>query len=747
MIGRTISHYKILEKLGEGGMGIVYKAQDVKLDRTVALKFLSRQALESDSEKERFVNEAKAAAALNHPNICTVYEIDETDKRIYIAMEYVECRTLERQITDGTVELDDAVDYAIQIAEGLQEAHDKGIVHSDIKPSNILVTSKCQAKIADFGLARLCCEVAPAKAKSIMGTAAYMSPEQTRGDDLDNRTDIWSLGVILFEMVTGRHPFKGEYEQAMVYSILNEDPESPASIRERVPPDLDTIVLKALVKDRDSRYESVTEILGDLTKLREDMKAGVAAAVADSETHLPSIAVLPFENLSPDAEQAYFCDGLAEEIMSALTHVEGLRVVARSSAFAFRGKGMGIREIGGELRVGALLEGSVRKFENRIRVTAQLVNVADGYHIWSDKYDSTLEDIFAIQDEISLAIVRNLKPSLLSGEKERVLERHTVDVEAYNLYLKGRWFWDKRTEEALKKAIDYFKQAVDRDPSYALAYAGIADSYNDLPTYSSYPPASAYPKAKEAALKALDLDDTHAEAHASLGLIKAEYEWDWDGAEEEFKRALELNPAYSTARHWYATLFMYLGRWDEAVREVRRALEPDPLCLVINRSLGMILCAAGKCDEAIEVLQRTIELDPNFVYTHQLLGQVYLRKSVYDKALVEFGIEKDSLGSWNPYLENWIGITYAMKGEKNKARAVLDEVSRKSKSMYVSPFQVAHLCFALGENDRGFQLLTKAFEERDLWTRFLKVRSPLFPESVRSDPRFTKMLDKLRLGA
>jgi len=445
MINKIISHYKILEKLGEGGMGVVYKAQDTKLKRIVALKFLTPQALGNKEERIRFFNEAQTAALLDHPNICTIYEIDEVNDQIFIATAYVEGESLKQKLESGPLKLEEALKIAIQVAEGLKEAHDKDIVHRDIKSANIMVTNKGQAKIMDFGLAKSTVGIPETKTEVTMGTVAYMSPEQASGEDADQRTDIWSLGVVLYEMLSGQLPFKGDYNQALMYSILNQKPESIKTLRSNVPLELEQIINKALGKSPDSRYQSAKEIcieLKNVSKSSESVK----------EKSQPSIAVLPFVNLSADPEQEYFCDGMAEEIINALTHVEGLRVVARTSAFSFRGKVIDIREIGKMLNVKTLLEGSVRKAGNQIRIAAQLVNVADGYHLWSERYDRDIgqlccpEDIFAIQDEISLAIVDNLKVKLFGEEKEKLIKRHTEDIDAYSLYLKGRYFWNKRTE-------------------------------------------------------------------------------------------------------------------------------------------------------------------------------------------------------------------------------------------------------------------------------------------------------------
>jgi len=595
--GTVISHYKIIKKIGSGGMGVVYKAQDTKLKRTVALKFLRPQALGSEEEKTRFVHEAQAAAALDHPNICTVYEIDEAEGHTFISMACIEGQSLKDRIASAPLKLDEVIDIAIQVASGLQEAHEKGIIHRDIKSANIMLTEKGQTKIMDFGLAKLAGGMQLTKTGTTMGTVAYMSPEQARGEEVDHQTDIWSLGVVLYEMVTGQMPFKGEHEQAVIYSILNSDPQPITGLRTGVPMELDRVIAKILGKSADERYPHINDILVDLRSLRKTLESeALKDQDATTKTH-PSIAVLPFTNLSVDKEQEYFCDGMAEEIISALTHVEGLHIVARTSAFAFKGEKLDVREIGKRLNVGTVLEGSVRKAGNRLRISAQLINVADGYHLWSEKYDRDMEDIFAIQDEISLAIVDKLKVKLLGEEKAALVKRYTDNLEAYSLYLKGRYHWSKRTPEGIKKAIQHFKQVIEKDPNYALAHAGLADCYSMLEQARVLPAKEAFPKAKAAVTKALEIDETLAEAHTSLAFVRWYYDWDWAGAEKEFLRAIELNPNYPTGHQWYAVYLAEMGRPAEAISEIKKAQELDPLLVIINIASAWILICARQYDQ------------------------------------------------------------------------------------------------------------------------------------------------------
>jgi len=742
MIGKIISHYKILEKVGEGGMGEVYLAQDTKLNRRVALKFLPVQ-LASDGElKERFKREAQAAAALNHPNIITIHEVAEYETRPFIAMEYVEGESLKDLISKKDLSINEVLDISLQISDGLAVAHRAGIIHRDIKPQNILMGKDGRVRICDFGLAKAKRDITLTQAGSTLGTIGYMSPEQAQGKGTDHRSDIFSLGVVLYEMITSQLPFKGEHDAATIHSIVNDTPEPLARYKSDVPEELQRIVGKAVEKDREVRYQHSDDLRADLGRLKTELETGVGKALETAAEPAPSIAVLPFANLSADKEQEYFCDGMAENIINALTQVEDLRVVARTSAFVFKEKREDIREIGRKLSVRMLLEGSLQKAGNRLRITAQLINVADGYHLWSEKYDRDMEDVFAIQDEISLAIVDKLKLKLLGGAKAKLMKRHTEDLDAYSLYLKGRYFFNKRTEEGLKRSIEYFERAIENDPGYALAYAGLADSYSTLPDYSSVPPKEANPKAKEAAMRALEIDNKLSEAYAALGTIRWG-DWDWEGAEREFLRAIELSPGCETAHWMYAYHLMYMARFDEAIREMKQALELDPLSLAINRNLGQVFYHAGQYDQAIEQLQKTIEMDPHFSYAHLLLGLAYGQKSMYKEALAELEKEKALSGGWDPFAGAWFAPVHVVMGMKGRVQKALDDFTKRSEQAYVPPCGLALLHFALGENDQGFEWLHKAYEASDSWLRVLKI----FPgfASVRSDPRFKALLKKVGL--
>ncbi len=720
MIGQIISHYEITEKLGEGGMGVVYKARDLRLDRPVALKFLPPHLLGNEEVRKRFEREAKAAAALQHPNICPVYEIDEVDGRMFIAMAYLEGEELTKRIEESPLSVERLLDIATQVARGLQEAHSKGVVHRDIKPANIMDTKSGQAVLMDFGLAQLASSSSKLTQEgTTLGTSAYMSPEQTTGETVDHRTDVWALGVVLYEMAAGQAPFQGYYEQAILYSILHEAPEPITALRTGIPPELERIANKCLTKRADERYQTVSDLLADLNALKRRAESAAGRRPSSGTTDArPSIAVLPFENRGRGDEDEYFSDGISEDITSALGKVERLHVAPRSMAFQFKGKRPTPREVGAALNVGHVLEGSVRRAGNRVRINVELIAIEEGCQVWSERYDRVMEDIFAIQDEISQAIVENLKVKLARSEKDLLAKRYTENLEAYNLCLRGRYCWYRRSLEGIRRAIGFYEQALAEDPEYALAHSGLADCHTLLGFYGPVPANEATPRAEAAALKALQIDAGLAAAHASMGAVHALYHWDWKGADRELRRAIELDPSYAVGHLWHGILALTpTGRLDEALAAWQRAAELDPVTPVVNMGPALILILQRQYDRAIEEIGKLFELDPSFHWAHYCLGSVYLQKRDYEKAIA--ALEQMNLPPWR---DGHLGYAYAVAGQPEKAHKLIEELQSGSQPEHQAPYHLAMIYSGLGETDKAFECLTRACDQRSTQLWWIKVR-------------------------
>lgn len=756
MIGKIIGHYKILAKIGSGGMGVVYRAEDTRLKRTVAIKFLPATIAGQEKDRERFRIEAQAAAALNHPNIATIHAIEETEGKspgdqgeMFIVMEYIEGQSLLDVIQANNdagkfMTVQDTMNYALQITAGLQAAHENGVVHRDIKPANIMLTSKNQIKVLDFGLAKTTHPTRFTQAGMTLGTIAYMSPEQTRGDEVDQRTDIWSLGVVLYEMLCGELPFKGHYEQAIIYSILNEDPPSLSNLNPEVSDDISSVIEKALQKTLEDRFQNTKDFLADLQNIGPGKKIEPVQLQEKDEKKPPSIAVLPFADLSAEKDQEYFCDGMTDELIDALAKIAGWRVVSRTSAFAFKGRELDIRELGEQLNVSHALEGSVRKAGNRLRISAQLIDVEDGFQLWSEKYNRELDDVFAIQDDITSAIVGKLKKKLGGEQETHLIKRYTENIDAYNLYLQARYELNKRTEDGLKNGIALCEQAIKIEPEYALAYACLADGHILLSFQGHVPPNDAMPKAKTAAEKALAIDDTLVEAHTSMACISAVYDWNWSKSKTEFERAIQLKPGYATAHHWYAVWYlMPRGHFSRALVAFMKAQELDPLSLILKAGIGWQFFLARDDDMAISHLSKTLEFDKNYVIAHDLLGQAYAQKGMYEEAIAALQ-QAVKLSNYRTLSYSALGYVYAKMGEKGEAQKILSALIKQAETGYVSACDIALVYAGLGEKDQAFIWLEKAYQEHNGWLSFLNV-DPRF-ENLRLDKQFDVLVKKTGLA-
>jgi serine/threonine protein kinase len=800
--GQIISHFKILSPIASGGMGEVYLAEDQNLRRQVALKILPEHLHADKDRLRRFQREAQAVSTLNHPNILTIFEFAEQDAMHIFASEFVKGETLRLRVGKGRVPVSETLDIGIQIASALRAAHAAGVIHRDIKPENIMIRDDGFVKVLDFGLAKLTEQTSSdleadtkmifSQPGVIMGTVTYMSPEQTRARTIDARSDLFSFGVVLFEMLTGRVPFAGETTTDVIAEIIQVTPRLVSSYNSSVPEELDRLIAKCLEKDRDERYQTASDLLADLKRIAKRSEptaeaatiistplpagqvteilterptgqtepepsrrrskfitAGAIAAIVIAAIaigywyfiatkQIDSIAVMPFENQSGNPDVDYLSDGMTESLINSLSKLPNLNVKARNTVFRYKGTDIDQKKIGLELSVQAVLVGRIIQRDDDLILYLSLIDAGTGNLLWGEQYNRKLKDLTALQTEITRDVSQKLRMRLSSADEKMLAKNYTENAEAYQLYLKGRYFWGKRTPESIRKAIEYFNLAIEKDPGFALAYAGLADSY--VVPANRIPPRDAMPKAKAAATRALEIDDTLAEAHTSLGRVLQVYDWNWKDAEKEFKRAIELNPSYPVAHQWYGGYLERMGNIDGSISERKLALELDPLSTITNFELAQAFYFARNYDQAIEQFQRTLELDPSFPAAIQRLPAVYLQKGMYDEAIAKIQAAPESAdmaSTGEP------GYAYAASGRTKEARIMLDELKRRRDQQYISAVSIALIYAGLGEKDEAFAWLEKGFEERAFQMQYLKVE-PRW-DGLRSDPRFVDLVRRIGL--
>ena len=834
LINQEISHYRVKKLLGKGGMGEVYLAEDTELGRRVALKVLPAELTKNKAGLQRFEREAQAASSLNHPNILTVYEISAEDGLHFIATEFIDGESLRQHIERTRLELRAVLDIGIQVAAALAAAHQAGVIHRDIKPENIMLRADGYVKVLDFGLAKLADQTTAAQRETadaealtrvllhtapgmVMGTTPYMSPEQARGQKVDARADVWSLGVVLYEMLTRRTPFAGETTSDVIAAILKTEAAPPTSFNAEIPSELERIVLKTLRKDCDQRYQHIKDLLIDLKDLKQELefaaklersvppdtrsqrelrptvatnavltsgasdihttssaeyfvneikqhKLGATVAlvalvgviaigflasarylVSSDQAGIASLAILPFTNATGDPNTEYLSDGISESLINNLSQLSGMKVIARSSAFKYKGKETDPQEVARALGVDTILTGRVLQRGESLQISVELMDARDNTQVWGAQYNRKAADVLTLQAEIVQEIAEKLRRrlQLTATEQQQLAKRYTDNTEAYQLYIKGRYYWNKRTSEALKQSVEYFNQAIEKDPNYALAYVGLADAYNVLPFFSAGSSQEYFPKAKAAAQRALEMDESLAEAHTALASVLVNYDWNLPESNKEFRRAIELKPNYATAHHWYAIFnLQIMGRFDEAISEMERAQELDPLSSIINANLGKTYFNARRYDQAIEQWRKTIDMDPGFFVTHHYLGSAYAMKGSHQEALAEYQKARQ-LNNDDPHVLALIGRLLAVSGQKAEALKTLGQLKEISQRRYVPAYSIALVYAGLNEKEQALNWLDKGYQARAVDMTYLNY-DPLL-DNLRSDPRFVDLLRRVGL--
>lgn len=766
--GSQLGPYEILAPLGAGGMGEVYRARDRRLEREVAVKVLPDRLADDDDALARFEREAKAVAALAHPNIVVLHDIGRERGVSFAVTELLEGVNLRRMLADSPLDWRRAVEIVATVAEGLAAAHAKGIIHRDLKPENLFLTTDGRVKILDFGLARVepksqpDAETVPHVAAhtdtgTIIGTVGYMSPEQLRGQPVDARSDIFSLGCVLYEMLAGRRAFHRDTAADAAVATLHEHPAPLEKLGKSVPGEVERSVFRCLAKRAEDRFPSAGELAAALratlagwdevhrqapTASRPAPVEPVRPSPRRSRKAIDSIAVLPLSNAGGDPNMEYLSDGVTESIINTLSRFPKLRVMARSTVFRYKGRDVDALEVGRTLGVRAVLTGRVVQRGSRLTISTELVDVADGSQIWGEQYNRELAEIFAVEESIAREIADKLRLRISGEQRKRLGKRQTQNTEAYQHYLRGRFHWNKRVESELRKAIKHFEQAIEIDPGYALAYAGLADSYGLLTAWTECRPEEAFPTAKQMATKALTLDESLAEAHTSLAYINVVYEWNWTKAEEEYRRAIELNPSYANAHHWYAYLLMLECRFDEARLAIEKAQELDPLSLIINANVGFRLFLARQYDAALEQLDKALAMDASFPSVHYYLGLTYEQKGMYEQSVAAFRQAANFSGGV-PGDIGALGHAYAAWGKRDEATEVLKRLLDLAQHRYVPSFHIGLMHMRLGDTDRAFEWFNKAYVERDFYLIYLKVDPRL--DCIRSDPRFTELYRRVGL--